>query len=134
MKESKLTDDEFKNMKQHVSIGQRVLQKAIDDFKIAEPFFIMGRNICAYHHEKYNGKGYLEGLEGKSIPLEARIFALCDVYDALRSKRPYKEAFSHHQSMEIIKSEQGKHFDPDVVAAFLACEGEFLRLSENRES
>lgn len=81
LKESKLTNEEYEEMKKHVGIGKRLLQDVIDRFKHKPSFFIIGRNICAYHHEKYNGKGYLEGLKGQEIPLEARIFALCDSYD-----------------------------------------------------
>jgi putative two-component system response regulator len=72
-------------MKKHVLIGRQVIQDIIDKFDIKESFIMTARNIAAFHHEKYNGKGYLEGLKGQAIPLEARIFALADVYDALRS-------------------------------------------------
>lgn len=133
LKESKLTDEEFEQMKQHVSIGKRILQQAIDKFKLEQPFFIMGRNICAYHHEKCNGKGYLEGLKGEEIPLEARIFALCDAYDAIKSKRPYKDELQHEEAIQRIKSDSGEHFAPDIVDAFLECEKEFAEIHENPE-
>ena len=90
---------------------------------------MIGRNICAYHHEKYNGKGYVEGLKEQEIPLEARIFALCDAYDAIRSKRSYKYEISHDNAVEKINSDSGEHFDPDIVDAFLKCEKEFLQAS-----
>jgi len=102
LKESKLTNEEYEEMKKHVQIGKQVLQNVIDRFKLKQSFFTIGRNICAYHHEKYNGKGYLEGLKGQEIPLEARIFALCDAYDAIRSKRLYKEnCHMRRQSREL---------------------------------
>jgi len=130
LKESKLTNEEYEEMKKHVQIGKRLLQNTIDRFKLKQLFFIMGRDICAFHHEKYNGKGYPEGLKGEEIPLEARIFALCDAYDAIRSKRPYKDELSHEEAVRRIKSDSGEHFDPDIVDAFLKCEKEFLKIND----
>jgi len=130
LKESKLTNEEYEEMKKHVQIGKQVLQNTIDRFKLKQSFFIIGRNICAYHHEKYNGKGYLEGLKGQEIPLEARVFALCDAYDVIRSERPYKDELSHEEAVKRIKSDSGEHFDPDIVDAFLKCEKEFLKISD----
>jgi putative two-component system response regulator len=130
LKESKLTSEEYEEMKKHAQIGKQVLRNTIDRFKLKQSFFIIGRNICAYHHEKYNGKGYLEGLKGQEIPLEARVFALCDAYDAIRSKRPYKDELSHEEALRRIKSDSGEHFDPDIVDAFLKCEKEFLKISD----
>ena len=94
---------------------------------------IMARNIAGSHHEKYNGTGYPAGLKGDEIPLEARIFALADVYDALRSKRSYKEDMAHVEVVTKIRSESGEHFDPDVVDAFLKIEKKFLEISENHK-
>lgn len=124
LKESKLTQEEHGNMKEHVRIGKQILRDAIDKFKLKQSFLVMGKNICEYHHEKYNGKGY-PGLKGTAIPLEARIFTLCDAYDAIRSKRPYKDKLSHEDAVRRIKSDSGEHFDPDIVDAFLKCEKEF---------
>jgi HD-GYP domain-containing protein (c-di-GMP phosphodiesterase class II) len=128
LKNGKLTDGEFEEMKQHVRIGKEVIQNAIGDFKLNQPFLLMGRNICEYHHEKVDGTGYLKGLAGEDILIEARIFAVCDAYDAIRSKRPYKEALPHEEAVNRIKNDRGKHFDPDVVDAFLECEREFARI------
>ena len=89
----------------------------------------MARNIAAYHHEKFNGKGYPENLVGKNIPLEARIFSIVDVYDALRSKRYYKSEMPHDKVVEYITSESGKHFDTYIVDAFLLCKEIFLEIS-----
>lgn len=134
LKESKLTDEEYEEMKEHVRIGKQVLQDAIDKYKLKQSFLIIGRNICEYHHEKYNGKGYPYGLKGQQIPLEARIFALCDVYDAIRSKRPYKEAIAHEEAIRRIESGSGEHFDPDIVYAFLKIENEFMEISDSTTS
>ena len=83
---------------------------------------ITAANIAASHHERFDGTGYPVGLLGNVIPIEARIFALADVYDALRSKRPYKESISHIDVVEKLQSERGKHFDPDIVDVFLKIE------------
>jgi response regulator RpfG family c-di-GMP phosphodiesterase len=101
-----------------------------DKFDIKESFIMTTRNIAAFHHEKYNGNGYLEGLKGQAIPLEARIFALTDVYDAVRSKRPYKNEMTHSQVVKMIKPENSEHFDPDVVDAFLMIGDKFVELGE----
>ena len=85
---------------------------------------------AAFHHERYDGSGYLEGLQVPAIPLEARIFALADVYDALRSKRPYKNEMTHAQVVKMIEPESGKHFDPVVVEAFLKLGDKFIEISE----
>ncbi len=132
LKESQLAHEEYEEMKEHVRIGKQVLQDAIDKFKLKQPFLFLGRNICACHHEKYNGKGYPEGLKGQEIPLEARIFALCDTYDAIRSKRSYKGALTHEETVKRIRSDSGKHFDPDIVDAFLKTEKKFAQICNNK--
>ncbi|MHB8281116.1 MAG: HD-GYP domain-containing protein, partial [Candidatus Humimicrobiaceae bacterium] len=91
----------------------------------------IGKNIIKYHHEKYDGSGYPFKIKCIEIPIEARIFALADAYDAIRSKRPYKEPFDHNVATERIKSDTAKHFDPDIVSAFLKCQDEFLRASDS---
>ncbi len=132
LKQATLTQEEYEEMKEHVRIGKQVLQDAIDKFKLRQPFLLLGKNICAYHHEKYDGKGYLEGLKGQEIPLEARIFALCDTYDAIRSKRPYKDALTHEEAVRRIGSDSGKHFDPDIVDAFSKIEDEFAQICNSK--
>ena len=91
-------------------------------------FLQMGRDIAWAHHEKYDGSGYPRGLAGKEIPLSARIVALADVYDALTTKRFYKEAYSHTKARKMIIEFKGKHFDPEIVDAFLAVQDEFNRV------
>jgi hemerythrin len=130
LKPGKLTDDEFDAMKRHVEIGRDILQNIINEFNITKSFIVISKNIAASHHEKYDGTGYPKGLKGEAIPLEARIYALCDVYDALRAKRPYKEPMTHEKAKEIISSESGRHFDPYVIEAFLACEKEIMEVYE----
>ena len=91
-------------------------------------FIHTGIEIAESHHEKWDGSGYPHGLAGEVIPLSARILALGDVYDALTSKRCYKDAFSHEKSLNIILEGDGSHFDPDVVVAFRETESEFMRI------
>jgi HD-GYP domain-containing protein (c-di-GMP phosphodiesterase class II) len=129
LKEGHLADEEYDRMKEHVRVGEQILNGILERFKTETTFFRMAKNICAYHQEKYNGTGYLLGLREEQIPLEARIFALADAYDAIRSKRPYKDSLSHEEAIARIQEGRGTHFDPEVVEAFLQCEKEFLRIS-----
>ena len=124
LKPGKLTKNEFEIVKKHTIIGFDTLNEV--QKKYSEGIFInMGIEIVRSHHEKWDGSGYPDGLKGVNIPLSARIMALADVYDALRSKRPYKDAFSHQKSRDIIIDDKGKHFDPVIVDAFLDLEKEF---------
>ena len=127
LKPGKLTDDEFAIMKNHVLIGYDTLSKVGQQYDKNE-FLTMGMDIALYHHAKWNGSGYNKGLKGAEIPLSARIMALSDVYDALRSKRVYKDAFSHEKSMEIIASSKGSHFDPVLCNLFFRYQEEFKLL------
>lgn len=129
LKPGRLTPEEFAVMKKHTLIGKETLDAALERYPEAE-YLRFARDIVASHHERFDGGGYPFGLAGEEIPLCARIVALADVYDALRSKRVYKDAFSHQTAREIILDESGCHFDPDVVDAFLAVEAEFLAVSE----
>lgn len=88
----------------------------------------IGMRIAYSHHEKWNGTGYPKGLKGEGIPLSARIVALADVYDAIATKRVYKDAYSHEKTVDIIVSEKGKHFDPEVVEAFLVLKDKFMTI------
>ncbi|NLV58950.1 MAG: HD domain-containing protein, partial [Clostridiales bacterium] len=130
LKPGKLTDDEFAIMKTHVLIGYDTLAQVGQQYAVNE-FLKMGMEIALNHHEKWNGSGYTRGLAGNDIPLSARIMALADVYDALRSKRVYKEAYSHEVSMGIILSGRGSHFDPTLVDVFYKHEDEFRTLYES---
>ncbi len=122
-KPGKLTKEEFDTMKKHSELGYKLIGK-LDVSPVAS-------NLIRYHHERWNGTGYPAGLSGEDIPVEARIVALADVYDALRQERIYKSAFSHEKAMEIILSEKGEHFDPQIVEAFKRIHREFDYIYKN---
>lgn len=124
LKPGKLTVEEFEGIKKHSIIGAQTL-RAVKKKYPKNALVNMGIAIARHHQEKWDGSGYPDGLVGEDIPLAARIMAVADVYDALRSKRIYKEAFSHKKSVKIILDGSGKHFDPDVVNAFAELESEF---------
>jgi putative two-component system response regulator len=124
LKPGKLNDEEWRIMKSHTIIGANIL-------KGSEIGFVrMGAMIALTHHEKWDGSGYPNGLIGAQIPLAGRIVALADVFDALTSKRSYKEPFSIQKSNRIIEEGRGKHFDPDVVDAFFSIQDEILHIKE----
>ena len=119
LKPGKLTDEEFDVMRTHTTIGGELLEGLIDDF--GEYALInMGSSVARAHHERWDGKGYPNGLAGKNIPLEARIVSICDVYDALTSKRVYKDAWGHEETINILRDGAGTQFDPDLVEVFLS--------------
>ncbi|MBI4594760.1 MAG: HD domain-containing protein [Candidatus Tectomicrobia bacterium] len=127
-KPGKLTKEEFLEMKKHCEFGARILREA--EKRLGFPsFLIMAVEIALYHHERWDGDGYPSNLAGGDIPLAARMIALADVYDALRSERHYKKALSHERSVEIIAKEKGSQFDPFVAEAFLRKEKDFERIS-----
>mgnify|MGYP003385900164 CR=1 FL=1 len=128
-KPGKLTFDEFEIMKNHAAMGGDTLKQIVMDGH-NHSFLRMGMQIAYCHHEKWDGSGYPNGIEGLRIPLSARILALADVYDALTSQRVYKPAFSHEKASGIIGEGVGSHFDPVVVEAFFACEDQFETTAE----
>ncbi|MFM4807699.1 HD domain-containing phosphohydrolase [Aeromonas hydrophila] len=128
LKPGKLTDEEFAIMKRHPQIGADALASAEAQLG-SNSFLRLAREISLTHHEKWDGSGYPAGLVGEAIPLSGRLMALADVYDALISKRVYKPAFSHEQARTIIVEGRGRHFDPAIVDAFLACEEEFRQIA-----
>ncbi|MCR5785482.1 MAG: HD domain-containing protein [Eubacterium sp.] len=117
-KPGKLTDEEFEIMKTHTTAGRIILEKAIATVS-GENYLKEARNMAAYHHEKWNGKGYPEGLHGEVIPLSARIMAVADVFDALTSKRVYKPAMPLEKALDIITEGAGEDFDPKCVEVFM---------------
>ncbi|MCL2426397.1 MAG: HD domain-containing protein [Oscillospiraceae bacterium] len=130
LKPGKLTDDEYAMMKSHVIKGYNTLASVAGLYS-RNKFLNLGMEISRYHHEKWDGSGYGEGLSGEDIPLSARIMTLADVYDALRSKRVYKEAFPHSKAVEIIRKGRGSHFDPDLVDIFLENHQQFCEIFDN---
>lgn len=129
LKPGRLNDQEFNIMKSHTVIGYETLHSAIEKNPRAV-YLRMSAEIARSHHERFDGSGYPDGLAGEAIPLSGRILAVADVYDALISKRVYKEAFSHADTREIILEGRGSHFDPRIVDAFLACEEAVLAIAK----
>lgn len=110
LKPGRLTEAEFEIMRTHVSLGAEIIDRS--------DWLQSAREIVAHHHEKFDGSGYLNALKGKEIPLNARIFSIVDVFDALTSRRPYKEPMTVTEALAIIERDAGTHFDPELVAAF----------------
>jgi putative two-component system response regulator len=128
LKEGRLTDDEFEEMKKHTIYGEEALR--ITEQKLgADSFLRYAKEIAYTHQEKWDGTGYPRGLKGDEIPLSGRLMALADVYDALISKRVYKPPFPHEKAVEIIVEGRDKHFDPDLVDAFLKLEDTFRNIA-----
>jgi putative two-component system response regulator len=123
LKPGLLNDGERAIMQTHTDLGAQTLGAALAQFPQAK-FLKMARDIAATHHERWDGTGYPLGLAGEQIPLCGRIVAVADVYDALTSKRVYKEAYSHEVACDILREGAGTQFDPDIVAAFLECDAE----------
>ena len=131
-KPGKLTDEEFETMKLHTIYGRDVIENA----KKATPdvsYLNEAENLSLYHHEKWNGKGYPQGLAGEDIPLSARIMAVADVFDALVSKRSYKDPFPFEKAMDIIREGAGNHFDPYVAGAFEHAADEVRKVLSGRQ-
>jgi PAS domain S-box-containing protein len=129
LKPGKLTAKELEVMQLHSTIGGEVLFGAGRTLS-AKNWLTMARTIALEHHEKFDGTGYPRGLKGEEIDLAARITALADAYDAITSKRVYKPALPHEEARRRILESSGTHFDPEVVAAFIACEPEFIRIRD----
>ena len=117
-KPGKLTDEEFKIMKKHAEYGAAIIDKTVREVE-EESYFSVAGNIARHHHERYDGAGYPDGLKGEEIPLEARVMAIADVYDALVSERVYKKPFSQEESKRIIAEGAGTQFDPILSQMFL---------------
>ena len=123
MKPGRLTEAEFIVMQKHTTIGAQILQQC------SHPAFRLAEQIALHHHEKWDGSGYPAGLVGDAIPVSARLMALADVFDALMTRRVYKQPFSLDETTRIICEGRGKHFDPDVVDAFMACRERFADIA-----
>jgi response regulator RpfG family c-di-GMP phosphodiesterase len=129
LKRGRLTPDEFDEMKHHASVGSDILQDIVEHRSEAT-FLKMATVVARYHHERFDGSGYPEGLAGKEIPLAARIVALADVYDALTSDRPYKDAYSSEMARGMIVNQSGLQFDPDIVEAFVRRYDDFVAVRD----
>ncbi len=129
LKPGKLEPAEFEIMKTHAAVGAETLAEVHSAYK-NNAFLTIGLALTRSHHERWDGNGYPDGTSGEDIPLVARIMAVADVYDALRSKRVYKPAFSHDETMKIIRDESGTQFDPSVVDALDIVEGDFRRIGD----
>ncbi len=125
-----MSDEEFEKVKKHTEYGAEFLKNEEKDLNF-NSFLKLAVQIAGAHHENWDGSGYPKNLKKDQIPLSARITALADVYDTLRNKRPYKDYYSHEKTVEIIKADSGKKFDPDIVEVFLRIEKEFKRIAES---
>jgi len=128
LKPGKLEDEEFDIMKTHTTIGAELLSGS--NSQVME----LARVIALSHHEKYNGRGYPNGVAGEDIPFLARVCAICDVFDALTSERPYKKAWTPEDAFGLLQKEAGEHFDPKLVDAFMQIEDEIRVLMKDRDA
>jgi HD-GYP domain-containing protein (c-di-GMP phosphodiesterase class II) len=129
LKPGKLTHEEMEEMKKHCEYGTRILRWAEQKLKF-QSFLTIAVQLTLHHHEKWNGEGYPQGLAGEKIPVSARIMAIADVYDAMSTKRVYKDAFPHEECLRLIKEQRGSHFDPQLVDVFLEKEADFKKTSK----
>jgi len=125
LKPGKLDDEELALMRKHPEMGAKILGNS------TSPLIKLAHSVALYHHEKWDGSGYPFGLKGEAIPLEARIVAVADVFDALLNKRPYKEAWPVEDAVAEIEANRGKHFDPAVVDAMLQCLPDLIAINNN---
>ena len=130
LKPGKLNDEEWSIMKTHAELGSRAIEQAEVDVALPVEFLSLAKEIAHWHHERWNGSGYPDGLKGDEIPVAARIMAVADVFDAIISPRVYKKAMPFDKAYSIIVSERGEHFDPDVTDAFIACYDEFIAIAK----
>jgi len=130
LKPGKLTPEEFEIMKTHTTLGRDAILAAERLLPSPTSFLALAREIAWTHHERWNGSGYPRGLAGASIPISGRLMAVADVYDALISKRVYKPAMSHEESVKVIREGAGTHFDPDLVEGFLEVSEELRRIAD----
>ncbi len=132
-KNGSLDEKEWEIMKKHVIYGKEIIQKAKMRSSGKNLFLNAATNIAYTHHEKWDGSGYPQGLKGDEIPIEGRLMAIADVYDALTSKRAYKEKFSYEKAENMIINESGTHFDPILIKAFIDLKSEFRKIAQKYE-
>jgi putative two-component system response regulator len=129
LKPGRFEPEEFEIMKTHTTLGRDAIQHAEEQLGIEMPFLTMAKEIAYGHQEKWDGSGYPQGLAGDDIPISARLMAIADVYDALISRRVYKEGMPHEKAVEIILQGKAQHFDPDMVDAFMELQEEFRSIA-----
>ncbi|MCL2762165.1 MAG: response regulator [Treponema sp.] len=127
LKPGKLLDDEFEEMKKHVMFGLKIVERIEENTK-ENTFLKHAKILIASHHERWDGSGYPNGIKGEAIPLQGRLMAIVDVYDALINERPYKKVLTHKEAIEIIKDGLGRHFDPLVGEIFIRYEDAFAAI------
>ncbi|MBS2034552.1 two-component system response regulator [bacterium] len=130
LKPGRFEPDEMEIMKTHTTLGRDAILQAERELGLEMPFLHHAKEIAYSHQEKWDGSGYPQGLAGEDIPISARLMAVADVYDALISKRVYKDGMSHEQAVKIMHEGSGSHFDPDVILAFLELQAEFQEVAE----
>lgn len=130
LKPGKLTPEEWEIMKTHAIMGSEAIEKAENDVEMPLPFLSVAKEIAHWHHEKWDGSGYPDGLAGEAIPLSARLMALADVFDALVSVRAYKPPMPYDKARAIIIEGKGKHFDPDLVDVFVEGFEDFVAIGQ----
>jgi len=134
LKPGPLDDEEWKIMKTHAAIGAYAIELTEQDISQPIEFLSLSKEIAHWHHERWDGEGYPDGLTGDDIPISARFMAVADVFDAITSKRVYKEAMPYRDAKEIIIAGRGKHFDPDIVDAFIDIFDEFCDVAREFQS
>jgi putative two-component system response regulator len=130
LKPGKFTPEEFEIMKTHTTLGRDAIEAAERQLGMKVEFLTMAKDIAYFHQEKWDGSGYPTGARGDAIPVSARLMAVADVYDALISRRVYKEGMPHHKAVSIIAEGRGGHFDPDIVDAFIDVREAFREIAE----
>lgn len=130
LKPGRFEAHEMEIMKTHTTLGRDAIQQAENALGVKVEFLTIAKEIAFCHQEKWDGSGYPEGLSGDNIPISARLMAVADVYDALVSRRIYKEGMPHEKAVQIIVEGKGRHFDPDMVDAFVEIQGEFLAIAQ----
>jgi len=129
LKPGRSTPDELEIMKSHTRLGRDAIQHAEDQLGLKVEFLQLAKEIAYSHQEKWDGSGYPEGIGGDDIPISARLMAVADVYDALISRRVYKEGMPHEKAVEIILQGRGSHFDPDIADAFFVLSEDFRAIA-----
>jgi len=131
LKPGKLTNDEFNMIKTHTTVGSHIIDSIAENLPDNDNYLKYAKDICHYHHERWDGNGYPAGLSAEEIPLSARIISIVDVYDALVSPRCYKDAFSHDIALSIITEGRGTQFDPDLVDIIPDIAEAFMKVEED---